>query len=97
MYMLVGQNTNLQKYVLLGMKCGNQRMQDDQQAMLALQNIEGKGIALVADQVINRDELVAQYAGEVASLSQYVKREKEAHQQAERKLQRICVGEVGLM
>ncbi|KAG2800818.1 hypothetical protein PC111_g19814 [Phytophthora cactorum] len=52
-------------------------MQDDQQAMLALQNIEGKGIALVADQVINRDELVAQYAGEVASLSQYVKREKE--------------------
>ncbi|KAG2891543.1 hypothetical protein PC114_g16966 [Phytophthora cactorum] len=53
-------------------------MQDDQQAMLALQNIEGKGIALVADQVINRDELVAQYAGEVASLSQYVKREKES-------------------
>ncbi|KAG3235736.1 hypothetical protein PI124_g19235 [Phytophthora idaei] len=52
-------------------------MQDGQQAMLALHNIGGKGIALVADQVINRDELVTQYVGEVVSLSQYVKREKE--------------------
>ncbi|KAG3118909.1 hypothetical protein PI125_g2488 [Phytophthora idaei] len=52
-------------------------MQDGQQAMLALQNIEGKGIAVIADQVINRDELVAQYVGEVVSLSQYIKREKE--------------------
>ncbi|KAF1784429.1 hypothetical protein GQ600_21264 [Phytophthora cactorum] len=67
------------------MKCGNQRMQDGQQAMLALQNIGGKGIALVADQVINRDELVTQYVGEVVSLSQYVKREKEHHGNDEEK------------
>ncbi|KAF1791550.1 SET domain [Phytophthora cactorum] len=98
MYILVVQNTNLQKLISRCVDANLVRatvkhvagiakiVQDEVRepedagwpaSYARTQNIEGKGIALVADQVINRDELVAQYVGEVVSLSQYIKREKE--------------------
>ncbi|KAF1780201.1 hypothetical protein GQ600_15780 [Phytophthora cactorum] len=75
MYMLT-QTECIQGHCATGMKCGNQRMQDGQQAMLALQNIEGKGIALVADQVINRDELVHNTWERLQPLAVHQTREK---------------------
>ncbi|ETM37261.1 hypothetical protein L914_16165, partial [Phytophthora nicotianae] len=42
-----------------GYKCGNQRMQQGVQAALALDSTPGKGIALMADDLIEKGEFVA--------------------------------------
>ncbi|ETL84084.1 hypothetical protein F441_16647 [Phytophthora nicotianae CJ01A1] len=42
-----------------GHKCGNQRMQQGVQAALALDSTPGKGIALMADDLIEKGEFVA--------------------------------------
>lgn len=57
-------------------KCGNQRMQRNVHAAMGLQLVEGKGIALISDTVIEKDELVAQYVGEVLSREMYIDRER---------------------
>ncbi|ETN02582.1 hypothetical protein PPTG_16196 [Phytophthora nicotianae INRA-310] len=42
-----------------GHKCGNQRMQQGVQAALALDSTPGNGIALMADDLIEKGEFVA--------------------------------------
>lgn len=51
-------------------------MQDGENVLLALQNVEGKGVSLFADEAIARDQFVAQYVGEVVSRTEYVTRER---------------------
>eukprot|EP00644_Phytophthora_capsici_P017769 jgi/Phyca11/129004/e_gw1.80.30.1 len=43
-------------------------MQRGDHASLEIQSVPGKGIALIAEMAIEKDELVAQYVGEVLSL-----------------------------
>lgn len=51
-------------------------MQQGSQAALALARAPGKGIALLADARIEKEEFVVQYVGEVVSRKLYAAREQ---------------------
>ncbi|KAL3657795.1 hypothetical protein V7S43_017177 [Phytophthora oleae] len=59
------------------LNCGNQRMQNGFQSRLALRRVDGAGIGLFSDGVIEEGVLVAQYVGEVITRKTYEKLERQ--------------------